>query len=127
MKDYICKNCYSVFSEENLPLDKYENIEYECPYCECKEIVEAHTCDVCGDYYALDDLEYYICEDCREEYKTFEKAIEVGDKEKTQIEINGYLAYEFDELQIEDILKQELEESKRFVKLKYRDYLRDNL
>ena len=30
-------------------------------------------------------------------------------------------------LQIEDILKQELEESKRFVKLKYRDYLRDNL
>ena len=59
--------------------------------------------------------------------KHLKKAIEVGDKEKTQIEINGYLAYEFDELQIEDILKQELEKSKRFVKLKYRDYLRDNL
>ena len=126
MKDYICKNCYSVFSEENLPLDKYENIEYECPYCECKEIVEAHECGVCGDFYAIDDLEWEICEDCYEYYYTFENAINFGDKNKKQIEINGYLASEFDELQIEDILKREIEQIKHSVKLKHKDYLLDN-
>ena len=40
--------------------------------------------------------------------------------------INGYLAYEFDELQIEDILKREIEQIKHSVKLKHKDYLLDN-
>ena len=47
-------------------------------------------------FYAIDDLEWEICEDCYEYYYTFENAINFGDKNKKQIKLTGYLASEFD-------------------------------
>lgn len=118
MNEYYCRHCERLVNEEDLLTD-------ECPKCG-REIVKTEQCGICKDYYNPDDLEWEICEDCYEYYYTFENAINFGDKNKKQIEINGYLASEFDELQIEDILKRELEQIKHSVKLKHKDYLLDN-
>lgn len=135
---YICEDCGRVLDEEELPVYKedygfqtgvgWKSMEQELlDSCSCGgEFVEATECETCGEYFNdCDNIK--ICENCIEENATFENAIEIGEQNPKEISINGYLASEFTNEEIEEILKRELVESSEFVdKRQHKEYCLNN-
>lgn len=131
---YVCEYCGKVLDEEELPVYNedygfetgigYKSIIQEIvDTCNCGgNFVEATECEMCGEYFNdCDDIG--ICNNCLEENATFENAIKIGDDNPEKIYINGYLASEFTNEEIEEILRRELVESSEFVdKRKYKEY-----
>ena len=78
MNMYHCINCGAIFDEPtkhtwkeiHYELDGAPSEDFEeclCPECNSDMIEDAWQCEVCGDYFALEDLdENWICERCRD-------------------------------------------------------------
>lgn len=73
-KMYICVDCRAVFDEYDVSRwtehvgEFWGDSAYEdrsgCPYCG-GDYVEAEMCEKCEEYFAEDELEYGLCEECR--------------------------------------------------------------
>lgn len=123
---FICNKCGNIIEEEAyLPRCHQreevwghieEWVEMDC--CPCGGTYEeAHECKICGNV-CLDS----ICEDCL----TFENAIDYGSDNKETVSINGFLAYEFSDKEIEEILMKHLIESKSLGKEPhYAEYIKE--
>lgn len=142
---FICLDCGKVF--ENPKMEKeyrgecfgypsYEAISY-CPYCE-GDYEEAEECERCENFFNCESIEQGLCDCCRAEiltkYKRDAKAVYQKTKEEKQkIEINSFLAYCFDENDIETILLKTLEEKEELdtmfggiFKEDYSDFISDD-
>lgn len=122
---YICDNCGCTCDDDDLPIYE-EDYGFETGIgfksmkqtfvdnCSCGgNFVEAQECEMCGEYFAEDDLEGGVCKECLEQNATFDNAIELGDENKDTVEINGFYASAFTLSEIEEILKRELVEAKK--------------
>lgn len=68
-----CKECDALFEEPK----KLENGDEVCPECESKDFEEAERCEMCGQWFNLDELVDtegmvnggigYCCDDCCED------------------------------------------------------------
>lgn len=121
---YICDNCKKIVEEEDMKIYKeyYENGTCDCYFenCSCGgEFQRAIPCKFCNEP-SLNG----VCDDCI----NFENAIEFGNEHKAIIQINGYIASEFEESEIEEILKNHLIEAQKIgKKLNYKDFFEKEL
>lgn len=135
----ICDRCGNVINESDA------EIIHEKDYinCGCGKIcirddefledcfcggtfVDATECEFCGEWF---NGEGNVCESCINEYSTFGNALKMGAETDCieSIKINGYLAYEFSENQINEILERELRQANEIAQLKYKDYLKSEI
>lgn len=84
----------------------YENVLDSCPKCK-GEFVPAVECKICGAYHKSEEFWYGVCDKCLENKATVENAIELGNDDKEEIEINGFLLTVFKESEIQEILMRE--------------------
>lgn len=114
---YICPNCNQIVDE--LPTrrefltnqyggqDAVKVSDRSCP--KCGEVLEkAEACSECGEYHLTLNLLDGLCPLCFAKKYTFEFA--VSDDDTEAIEINSFLASQFDTDEIETILREKLRE-----------------
>lgn len=104
--DYRCYKCKQIFDDSN------SNFGVEdCPYCGSYEFDEVEMCRKCGEFFDEYNINGGICWDCLKKYaKDLDTVLKVGEKEKTNISINGFLGWFFTEEEIEEILLRELKD-----------------
>lgn len=68
------------------------------------------TCPICEREYDEEDMMWSVCDSCLFAAETYENALAWGNEEKKEIEINGFLAYAFTSDQIEEVLREKLDE-----------------
>ena len=124
---YICKECGCTYTEDAVPTYQDFTQLGEKGFiddCSCGgEIVEAYECVLCDELSAN-----VMCDKCLNENITFETVLRYGNDTKQNIEINGYLAHEFTEEQINEILERELREAKKLgFKTKHEEYANNDL
>lgn len=61
-----------------------------------------NKCKICGTYVNEDD--WLVCEDCRNNAKTFDTAFDIGNSWREEVSINGFLHHCFTQEEIVDIL-----------------------
>lgn len=71
MITYKCSHGH-IFDEDEMVREPYKEGEgtryrYVCPACGTDDFEEAHVCSWCGFLFREDELEYNVCEKCREE------------------------------------------------------------
>ncbi len=113
---FICNDCGKVLDEDELIISEdkvsdYAGGTYErSATCTCGgSCKEASRCIGCGEYFPDEELSGGYCIDCLKESATVNNAIGCGNEEKSEIKINGFLAYLFSEKEIEEILKVALD------------------
>ena len=106
--------------------------ELICPHCKSNDIDDAEKCEICGSWCSTEELydNGGICTACLETYGTDDECFKACERNKDteSIELNSYLAYMFDEDEIEDILLAELKKlanSRNVVKLRD-DFVKEN-
>lgn len=109
---YICKDCWKIYDDEEVETC------YECESsrknvfvvgscvkvddCICGgELVKAVHCERCGSWVEVGNS---LCEDCLEEYKTLETALDIGEEWDGCISLNGFLLSFYSREDIEQIL-----------------------
>ncbi len=124
---YICKECGRTYTEDTVP--EYQDFtplgeQGFIDDCSCGgEIIEAYECVLCDEPTAN-----AVCNKCLNENITFETVLRYGTDAKQNIEINGYLAHEFTEEQINEILERELREAKKLgYQTKHKEYAKYDL
>lgn len=76
-----------------------------CPCCKSDDFDEAKECEVCGEFYAEDELIKGVCEECIKKCRhDVDMCAEIGMGNREQIKINSFLVAMFDEKDIEAIL-----------------------
>ena len=110
---HIFDECEVYWWEETHGLDTppYEKFS-GCPIC--KSVYEETTpCKICGSEHLENELYGCVCAECVEPYrKNWKACFKIGEKEKTSIDINSFLADMFSENEIEAILYEFLEKTK---------------
>ena len=71
MTTYKCVHGH-VFDENEMvrirvPEGEYTRDRFICPVCGTDEFERAHICGLCGEWFAADELDFGLCEKCREE------------------------------------------------------------
>jgi hypothetical protein len=83
-----------------------------CPLCK-GDYKETTPCKICGSEHLEEELHGCVCEECVEPYrKDWKACFKIGEKEKTSININSFLADMFGVEEIEAILYEFLEKTK---------------
>ena len=78
--------------------------------CSCGgEFIPATQCKVCGKWFDDTDLNG-VCEVCLEEYETVGVALEIGDANREDVEINSFIASILNPDRINHILEKYVEE-----------------
>lgn len=94
--------------------------------CRCGgEFIEATKCAVCGEWFDNSELEG-VCEDCLEEHYTVGTALAIGDADRTDVEINSFIARVLNPDRINHILEKWVEENFVDGCRDVRDFLNDN-
>jgi len=135
---FICESCGNTREElltykesrGNFPDGNNSEMVTDCE-CSCGgNYVEATKCLSCGDWFNDSDNLGGICSSCFDKFADFENALDYGEEEKGNIHINGFLASQFTEIQINEILKRELVEAHILMPLEIdngaRKFCRDN-
>ena len=135
---YICERCKKEYDElptyqedfgYDVGIGRVQAWQTMVANCSCGgDIVEATECEECGNLF-IENGEQTICDECLEEYKTFDNAIKIGNKYKVRVNINQFLKMCFTEDEIEEILERELREAKKLGKSfnkEVEEYLNDN-
>lgn len=97
MTIYKCRRGH-VFDEGEMVRDTYPEGEgtryrYLCPDCGTEDFEEAYTCSRCRFFFREDELEYHLCEKCRDEL--YDEVVE--NLSKYQGDEREYLRHRFDE------------------------------
>lgn len=115
---YVCHICGDVF-DGDLPTAIEPHGEelpiLACNRCRWGEYVEAKECKACGEYFP-DNNNYGFCDTCIDENATIEMAIELGENDLVNMEINSLLVSLFTREEIEAILLKIVKENR----LKYK-------
>lgn len=92
------------FVEEKHGLDSppYEKMAV-CPYCH-GYFEEMHKCEICGEYFCEDEIEWGVCHGCIEKNLTVDNCYRWGEDCKEKIEINGFLRAVYSDIDIERLL-----------------------
>ena len=117
---YKCLKCGNIFEEGEQARWSESRGEYcgtpcsetmsGCPLCK-GEYEETVQCAVCGSEHLEDELFGGVCDECIDEYrKDFDSCYEISLGEKTEIKINSLLASLFDVSDIEQILKEYIQD-----------------
>lgn len=113
---YKCLNCGHIFDEgeqrhskqyvgECWGSDAYEDVS-GCPLCD-GDYEETKPCKICGSEHLEDELSGGVCDECIDEYrKNFDACYELSVGETTEVKINSLLASLFEVSDIEQILKE---------------------
>lgn len=80
-------------------------------------------CPLCGREIAENDMIYAVCDQCLADNKAVATALEYGAERTTKVSINGFLAYQFDADEINDILTAALSD---LFKTDHREFLNDD-
>ena len=117
---YKCLDCGHIFDEgeqkkwtenvgECFGFPAYETFGC-CPLCG-GGYAETVRCEICGAEYLEDELNGGVCNECIDEYrKDFNVCYKISVGETTEIEINSLLASLFDVSDIEQILKEYIQD-----------------
>lgn len=135
----ICDNCGELCDEDDLPTYT-EDYGYDtgvgyrsCPQtftdCDCScggTFVDAKRCEICDEWCNPDDLHGGVCDSCLDDSVDVDYALLIGDENKEKIEINGFLSQIFSETEIENLLKNRLNENKSFYRKETENYCLDD-
>jgi len=71
MTTYKCFHGH-IFDENEMvrirvPEGEYTRDRFICPVCGTDDFDEAHVCEGCGEWFTADELDFGLCETCREE------------------------------------------------------------
>ncbi len=126
MSKLICKNCGAVIDENELKSVSEEVGEYwgspayatysVCPCCDCEDLEEATECECCGEYFGEEEIYNGVCYECLHSFDNNWKYWYSKCKkhnEKDVVMLNLFLANQFTEEQIEEILYRELEKKEK--------------
>lgn len=116
---YRCLECGHIFEEGEQVSFRQEYWGMEsflwasgCPICK-GNYEETTPCKICGSEHLEEELHGCVCAECVEPYrKDWKACFKIGEKEKTSIYINSFLADMFSENEIEAILYEFLEKTK---------------
>ena len=109
----VCTHCGELYNESDLKYVRESHGEVHCDYnCHCGgELIQAHQCSVCGEYFDNTEL-HGVCEECLEEYETVGMALEIGAENTTSVDgINGAVAHLLSIEQMNKILIKWVEEN----------------
>ena len=73
-----------------------------------------------------DDLHGGVCDSCLDDSVDVDNALLIGDENKEKVEINGFLAQIFSETEIENLIKNKLNENKSFYRKETENYCLDD-
>lgn len=110
---FRCLECGNLFEEgeEKRWVEPYGEEMKGCPLC-FGAYEEAEACELCGEY--AEELFGGVCQDCIDCYKNdVETCYKIGGTYKDEVKINGFLATMFTEKDIENILLENLKNSKK--------------
>lgn len=104
---YKCLDCGAVFDE---PITTHEGGYPEeptaaCPMCKSLDIDEAERCPICEEVFVLDEIDYGVCDECLEKAVTKENAFGLGDEDRQEVSLNGFMAWLYSADEIEHILE----------------------
>ena len=112
----ICNECRNLFEEGEQAVWAEERGEFQgrtayeevsgCPLCK-GGYQTASLCKICDKWFPDDELTCGVCEECLSEYNNdFNTCLAVGEKARTAVEINLFLAEQFSAEEIESILSE---------------------
>lgn len=79
---YICEMCGAIIDEDELRFTRYYDSDLHFYYeednlCSCGgDYVEAHRCEICGEYHLEEDMNGDVCLNCLRENATIDNAFE---------------------------------------------------
>ena len=98
----------------------------QCPNNPAEYEPEMVACPICGEERPDEECVSGVCETCLGKAATYDGAMGYGADRKTAVELNGYLAYELDADEIEEILKLHLEYAREIGALSPRSFCLDD-
>ena len=133
MKMLVCEDCGRTYSEDSLVyfterhgLSAAETRGEKFSYyrCDCGgELEEATRCSVCGDW----ANKYGVCRFCLDNNESLDTAIDIGEKNKDEVSINGYVAFALTEDEINSILIEHLKKSHDRSSKKIKEYCEEDM
>lgn len=115
----VCEDCGATLDENELVTTRsyvsdYMGGCYEYSTgCSCGgPVTNAEQCVICGEYFKEDEMHDRICDECLKEEMTVDNAIECGKdgSARTEVSINGFLAFCFNQEEIDSLLTKALED-----------------
>ena len=124
---YKCLDCGMEFEAPSIWTEPHGEEVSGCPTCG-GAYEKLKECEACMRLCLKEELHNGLCESCIMEYEyDLPKCLEIGEKNKEEIKINGFLAYFFSENEIEEILKKELEETAKIIKINCSEYIENDI
>ena len=137
---FKCLHCGHIFEEgeekvwkekRHPDIDIFETLT-GCPICK-GGFEETESCSKCGGEYLHEELSAGLCENCIDEIKgeyskNWEECYSLSEKnkDKKSVEINSFLASQFKEHQIEEILLMELKKFSKSSIIDCSSFVEDN-
>lgn len=115
----ICEDCSAILDENELVTTRsyvsdYMGGCYEYSTgCSCGgPVTDAKQCEICGEYFKEDEMYDSICDECLKEEMTVDNAKKCGKdgSARTEVSINGFLAFCFSQEEIDSLLIKVLED-----------------
>lgn len=122
----ICEDCGRLYDEYDVGCHREAHGEVRGDDCRCGgTLIEAGMCHICGDY--INPTENDLCEDCIENGMTVENAIEIGEMNREEVELNGFFLSFMSQRDIEDILEAWVVENVKNGGEEIRKYIGDDM
>lgn len=125
-----CDDCGTVSSLKELNRDTINGgypgePHYTCPVCGSEYVDEVYQCELCGEWFYGDEIYGSMgemaCDKCIEKHKTAEEVVDFASNDLVEVELNGLLAFVFEEDQINELLKRQFMELPKDEQKKYID------
>ena len=125
---YECHVCGKKFENPDFIEEKHglDSPPYEktavCPYCH-GYFENMQKCEICGEYFCEDEIEWGVCNDCVEKNLTVDNCYRWGKDCKEKFEINGFLRAVYSDNDIERLLLKNFVEMCLHPKLVCRSFM----
>lgn len=135
---YYCEDCGELFDEPsqdaktNVPYGN-TSVEYDngerCPHCGSPNFSNAKICPECREYAGKlygSDYKAQVCFDCIKTQHTVNDVRFIGDENKDEVELNGFVTAVFTADEINDILFNNLGNLTEEQQKRYDQFIKDN-
>lgn len=125
---YECHNCGRRFEEPDIITETHglESPPYEkfavCPYCR-GWFDEMYQCEICGEWFADDELTSGVCDGCIYEDVTVDRCLRYGEDCEEKIAINGFVAYFLGVETIKRVLAREVENAMQIIPFNFNEFV----